>query len=50
MSTNQHRHEIHDEGYQAYYDGVEKSGNPYPADSTNAIIWLEGWNEAEEEG
>ena len=41
---------IHDEGYEAYYEGVEAEGNPYQEGTTNHDSWKAGWDEADEEG
>lgn len=42
---------IHDEGYQAYYDGSPISECPYDQESQTeeAVAWEGGWMVAEEE-
>ena len=41
----------HDEGYAAYYEGVNMDENPYLDRGTNdlALSWAEGWECAENE-
>jgi hypothetical protein len=35
-----------DEGYDAYWDGVEVSDNPYEEDTDGHRSWEEGWRAA----
>jgi ribosome modulation factor len=44
MTTN----DAHDEGYDAYWDGVEIRDNPYDEDNEAAqrVAWETGWREA----
>ena len=41
-------HDTHAEGYDAYWDGIERDDNPYKVDDAPAerIAWEEGWDEA----
>ena len=42
MSTN----EASDEGYDAYWDGVDASDNSYDEDMDERRSWEEGWRAA----
>ena len=42
MSTN----EVHDEGYDAFWDGVDVSENPYDEGMEGRRSWEEGWRAA----
>jgi len=35
-----------DEGYDAYWEGVDLSGNPYEEDTDGNRAWEEGWRAA----
>jgi ribosome modulation factor len=35
-----------EEGYDAYWDGVDVSGNPYKEDTDDHRSWEEGWRAA----
>ena len=35
-----------EEGYDAYWDGVDVSGNPYKEDTDDRRSWEEGWRAA----
>jgi ribosome modulation factor len=35
--------EAYEEGYDAYWDGVDVSGNPYDEDTNDRRSWEEGW-------
>ena len=41
-------HEAYDEGYDAYWDGVDVSGNPYDQEKEpeKRRSWEDGWREA----
>ncbi len=41
-------HEAYDEGYDAYWDGIEREDNPYDPEqeSEKHNSWEEGWREA----
>jgi ribosome modulation factor len=36
----------HDEGYDAYWEGVDVSDNPYEEDTDGRRSWEEGWRAA----
>jgi len=38
--------DAYDEGYDAYWDGVEVSDNPYEEDTNGHRSWEEGWRAA----
>jgi hypothetical protein len=42
MSPN----DAYDEGYGAYWDGVDISGNPYEEDAAERQAWEDGWRAA----
>ncbi len=35
-----------DEGYDAYWDGVEVTDNPYEEDTDDHLCWEAGWRAA----
>jgi ribosome modulation factor len=37
-----------DKGYDAYWDGVDVSDNPYDAETEERHSWEEGWRTARE--
>jgi ribosome modulation factor len=38
--------EAYEEGYDAYWDGVDGNNNPYDEDTDERRRWEEGWIEA----
>jgi ribosome modulation factor len=38
--------EAYDEGYDAYWESVEESGNPYDEETEERRSWNEGWRNA----
>ena len=38
--------EAYKEGYDAYWDGVDASDNPYDDDTEDCRSWEEGWRAA----
>ena len=38
--------DTYDEGYDAYWDGVDISGNPHEDDMDEYRLWEEGWRAA----
>jgi hypothetical protein len=38
--------DAYDEGYDAYWDGVDVSGNPHEEDTDERRSWEEGWRAA----
>lgn len=40
---------FYDEGYQAYFDGADKSDCPYDDGTDGQFGWIKGWIAADEE-
>jgi hypothetical protein len=40
--------EAYDEGYDAYWDGVDESSNPHDAETDKHLSWNEGWLKAKQ--
>jgi ribosome modulation factor len=38
--------DAYEEGYDAYWDGVDVTDNPYEADTTDHRSWEAGWRAA----
>jgi hypothetical protein len=43
MSEN----ESFQEGYDAYWDGIDPDDNPYPPEAADRLSWDEGWSQAQ---
>lgn len=41
--------EAYDQGYQAYYDGMDQEASPYDPADDKFDAWDSGWNDACEE-
>ncbi len=39
-------HDAFEEGYDAYWEGVDVEGNPYAEDTDECLSWNQGWTEA----
>ena len=42
MSTN----DAYEDGYDAYWDGIDVSGNPYDEETEERRYWEDGWRSA----
>ncbi len=49
MELNESCQRAYDEGYDAYWNGMSGTRNPYPPLSDEHLSWNDGFNKAEEE-